>query len=301
MPINECVTTDRFIDLAYAADVDTSEHPELLELARELVAEEPDTRAAAIQELRDMVYERGECSPRRLDDAFLLRFLRARRFVVRRAHRQLVRYCNFLEQYPSLYRGVDLFALAKVKGAYEAAMLDRPGVGRLLITRFGAWDPDEFPVEDLVRASLAMMEMGLRTPKMQVLGATGIFDLQGVTLRHVATLTPTVAYQIVCLSGYAMPGIMNSCHIINYNWLLHTFFFLFKRFIRRAAWSRIHFHGSDLESLHQHIPRECLPPRYGGSCRLHTDYATGMAKVRQYRTAALERDMRELGWVLNDD
>ncbi|XP_048000073.1 clavesin-2-like isoform X2 [Leguminivora glycinivorella] len=274
MPINECVTTDRFIDLAYAADVDTSEHPELLELARELVAEEPDTRAAAIQELRDMVYERGECSPRRLDDAFLLRFLRARRFVVRRAHRQLVRYCNFLEQYPSLYRGVDLFALAKVKGAYEAAMLDRPGVGRLLITRFGAWDPDEFPVEDLVRASLAMMEMGLRTPKMQVLGATGIFDLQGVTLRHVATLTPTVAYQIVCLSG---------------------------RFIRRAAWSRIHFHGSDLESLHQHIPRECLPPRYGGSCRLHTDYATGMAKVRQYRTAALERDMRELGWVLNDD
>lgn len=35
--------------------------------------------------------ERGECHPPRMDDAFLLRFLRARLFIPARAHR-LVRY-----------------------------------------------------------------------------------------------------------------------------------------------------------------------------------------------------------------
>ncbi|XP_063540111.1 alpha-tocopherol transfer protein-like [Cydia strobilella] len=291
---------DRFIDLCYEADLDTSEHPELLELARELVDEDPDSRPAAIQELRNMIYERGECSPRRMDDAFLLKFLRTRRFVVRRAHRHLVRYCNFLEQYPYLYRDVDLWSLAKVKCAYEAAMLDPPGVGRLLIARFGTWDPDDFPVEDLVRAALAFMESGLRSPRTQVLGGTAIFDLEGITMKHIATLTPTVAYQIVCLTGYALPGIMHGCHIINYNWLLNTFFFLFKRFISRKAWANIHFHGSDLESLQRHVPRECLPPRYGGTCRLHTDFETALNKIKQYRDEAFDREMKEFGWLMKE-
>lgn len=33
--------------------------------------------------------EKGECIPHRTDDAFLLRFLRAKRFVVRHAHRMV--------------------------------------------------------------------------------------------------------------------------------------------------------------------------------------------------------------------
>lgn len=42
-----------------------------------------------------ILLERGECEPHRMDDAFLLRFLRARHFIVRMAHRLVRKLCMF--------------------------------------------------------------------------------------------------------------------------------------------------------------------------------------------------------------
>ena len=48
---------------------------------------------------------------------------------------------------------------------------------------------------------MAITEIGIRQPKVQVLGGTVIVDMAGLTLKHVSTLTPTIAYQIVNLMG----------------------------------------------------------------------------------------------------
>ncbi|XP_047995903.1 clavesin-2-like [Leguminivora glycinivorella] len=285
-----------FLEIAFEAEVNTEEHPELEQLARQLVHEDRETRPAAIQELRDMIYERGECSPRRTDDAFLLRFLRARRFVVPRAHKQLVRYCRFLEQYPELYRGVDLWGLARVGAAYEGCMLDPPGVGRVTILRFGTWDPDDYPVEELVRVGMAMMEIGLRSPKMQLTIRRPVCSLAFYRKSAIIAflIYPHFLFQL------AIPCVMNSCHIINYNWLLNTFFFLFKRFIPQKAWKMIHFHGHDLASLQRFVDPASLPPRYGGTCRHHATIGTWLNKIRKYRDEAFDREMKEFGWVIKE-
>ncbi|XP_013200796.1 clavesin-2 isoform X2 [Amyelois transitella] len=290
-----------FLDIAYEAEVlNTKEDPELLAIAEKECNENPATRGAVIEELRQMLYERGECVPLRTDDAYLLRFLRARGFIVPRAHRLMVRYYEFREQYPYLYKDVDIWELIKVKDAYEGTLYDRPDVGRLSILRFGSWDPNEFPVEDLVRAGMAMTEIGLRQPKLQIFGGTVIVDLEGITLRHVATLTPTVAYQIVSLLGGATATRMKSCHFINYSWILNTFFYLFKRFIPRSNMGLLHFHGNDLKSLHKHIDPECLPPRYGGTCRYHGGCGTWLTKIKKYRDKAFDEDMKLLGYVVKE-
>ncbi|KAG7300479.1 hypothetical protein JYU34_016110 [Plutella xylostella] len=289
-----------FLEIAFEAELNTSEDPECLELAKTLCNENPITRNAVIAELRDMIFERGECSPPRTDDSFLLRFLRARHFAVPRAHRLLVRYCLFRKQYAHLYDGVDLWGLCKVKGAYEGSMSDHPSIGRLSVFRFGTWDPSEFGVEELVKAGTAIVEIGTRTPKMQILGGTAIVDLDGITLRHVATLTPTVAYQIVALMGVATPARLRSCHIINYSWIINTFFYLFKRFIPKDTWEHIYFHGYDLKSLHQHIPPELLPPRYGGTNRNYTTIGTWLQKIRKYRDEAFDEEMKALGYVVKE-
>ncbi|XP_014359244.2 clavesin-2 [Papilio machaon] len=290
-----------FLEIAFEAELkNINEDPECLALAFEQCNENPVTRDASIRELRELIYERAECKPHRTDDAFLLRFLRARDFIVPRAHKLLVRYCNFRAEYPHLYKDVDLWGLTKVKDAYEGSMLDRPDVGRLSIFRFGMWDPSEFPVEDLVRAGMAMTEIGIRQPKIQVLGGTVLVDLEGITLRHIATLTPTIAYQMVCLMGVATPGRLHSCHIINYNWLLNSFFYIFKRFIPQQAWGRIFFHGHDLKSLHQHIDPECLPIRYGGTCRNHVSIGQWFQKIKKYRDAQFDKEMKDLGYLVKE-
>ncbi|XP_068622670.1 clavesin-1-like [Battus philenor] len=289
-----------FLEIAFEAELNTKDDPECLAIALEQCNENPSTRNAAIRELRELIYERAECEPHRTDDAFLLRFLRARNFIIPRAHKLLVRYCNFRSQYPHLYHGVDLWGLTKVKDAYEGTMLDRPDVGRLSIFRFGTWDPNEFPVEDLIRAGMAMTEIGIRQPKLQVLGGTVLVDLEGLSLRHVACLTPTIAYQIVCLMGVATPTRLNSCHIINYNWLLNSFFYIFKRFIPQQTWSRIFFHGHDLESLHRHIDPACLPARYGGTCRNHVSTGKWFQKIKKYRDSQFDKEMKALGYLVKE-
>ncbi|CAG9791061.1 unnamed protein product [Diatraea saccharalis] len=291
---------ERFLEIAYEAELNTDEDPELQQLAFEQCNEDPATRAAAISDLRSMIYERGECHPTRTDDAFLLRYLRASKFIVPKAHRLLVRYCTFREQYPYLYKDVDMWSLTKVGNSYEGTMFDRPDVGRLSIFRFGVWDPSEFPVEDLVRAGMLMTEIGLRQPKLQVLGGTVLVDLEGLTLRHVATLTPTVAYQIVNLMGVSLPARLRSCHIINYSWILNTFFYIFKRFIPRNAWNKIFFHGYDLKSLQKHIDLECLPERYGGTCRYFANYETWLSKIKKYRNENFDKDMKRLGYLVKE-
>lgn len=72
--------------------------PELVEYAKNEIGEHAETRLQFCSELRDMVYERGECTPHRYDDLFLLRFLRARNFVVPRAHRLMVNYYRLREE-----------------------------------------------------------------------------------------------------------------------------------------------------------------------------------------------------------
>ncbi|KAI8434472.1 hypothetical protein MSG28_012490 [Choristoneura fumiferana] len=211
---------EQFLEIAFEAELDTSEHPELMALAPELCGEHPATRAAAIQELRDMVY--------------------------------------------------------------------------------GTWDPNEYPVEDLVKTGMAIMEIGTRSPKMQILGGTCIVDLEGVTLKHAATLTPTIAYQIVCMMGLAHPCRLKSAHVVNNNWFLGTFVYLFKRFIDPKTWKRIHFHGHDLKSLQQHIDPECLPVRYGGTCRNHVTIATWLEKIRKYRDEKFDKEMKEIGYIIKE-
>lgn len=289
-----------FLEIAFEAELSTKEDPELLAIAPEQCNENAATRDTAIAELRKMIYDRGECTPHRTDDAYLLRYLRARDFIVPRAHKLLVRYYSFREEYPHLYKGVDLWGLMKVNDAYEGSMLDRPDVGRLSVFRFGTWDPSEFSVEDLVRAGMAITEIGIRQPKVQVLGGTVIVDMAGLTLKHVSTLTPTIAYQIVNLMGISVAARLRTCHIVNYSWMLNTFFYIFKKFIPQHAWDKIHFHGNDLTSLHKYVPPECLPARYGGTCRNHVSIGKWLQKIKKYRNEEFDREMKALGYIVKE-
>ncbi|XP_045513563.1 clavesin-2-like [Pieris brassicae] len=291
---------EHFLEIAFEAELNTREDPELLEIAPEICNEHPDTRDAAITELRSMIFDRGECEPLRTDDEYLLRFLRARDFIIPRAHKLLVRYCEFREQCTHLYQDVDLWGLVKAGEAYEGCMYDRPDVGRLSIMRFGKWDPSEYPVEDLVRLGIVMFEIGIRQPKLQVFGGTVLVDLEGLTLRQVSALTPSIAYQIVNIMGVSTPSKLNACHIINYNWLLNTFFFVFKKFIPQRAWDKIHFHGNDLKSLHKHLDPACLPPRYGGTCRSHVSARKWLQKIKKYRDEHFDKEMKQLGFVIKE-
>lgn len=49
--------------------------------------EDPNVTCQLMQQLKDMVYEKGDCNPHRMDDDFLIKFLRARFWKVDNAYK----------------------------------------------------------------------------------------------------------------------------------------------------------------------------------------------------------------------
>ncbi|XP_038221831.1 clavesin-1-like isoform X2 [Zerene cesonia] len=285
-----------FREIAFRAELDRHIVPECEDQARILCGEDPDNRKNAIKELRDMILERGECIPPRLDDAFLLRFLRARRSIPARAHRLLVRYCRFREQNPRLWKDVYWYGLARLGNIFEGVLYDRPDVGRLIIGRLGKWDPDTTSAEELVSGMLLLLEVGIMQPKLQVLGGTALLDCDGMTLYHMRQLTPTVAVQAMNVMGYSFPLHQRGVHVINCSRIIEKLFYLFKRLAPvDAIWKNVYFHGYDNSSLHRYIDPECLPKRYGGY-REAVSLGEWLTAIKQYKDDNFDKDMSSIGY-----
>ncbi|CAG9130098.1 unnamed protein product [Plutella xylostella] len=216
---------------------------------------------------------------------------------------RVVRYEDFRKKNSSLYQGVECFKLNKLKHVYAGMLPENPVNGRITLMRFGRWDSKAVPnIEDVVRCALLMDELAVMQPKLQILGVTIIVDLEGLSWgRHVRHLTPTVASQIVSLMGINFPIFMHGIHMINYSWILNTFFYVFKQFIPAAAMDRIHFHGYDMSSLHKHISPEFLPPEYGGTCRNIVAIEEWIDKINKYKDDFVVSELRDLGFVINEE
>ena len=70
---------------------------------------------------------------------------------------------------------------------------------RMLIYRFGNWKPSKIPVDELFKATLIVLEIGIMEPRAQILGGVGIFDLQGLGLTHTFHMSPSVAQKMIAI------------------------------------------------------------------------------------------------------
>lgn len=70
---------------------------------------------------------------------------------------------------------------------------------RMLIYRFGNWKPSKLPIDELFKATLIVLEIGIMEPRAQVNGGVGIFDLEGLSLNHTLHMSPSVAQKMIAI------------------------------------------------------------------------------------------------------
>lgn len=87
---------------------------ELVTKAREELQEKPEWRLRDVQALRDMVRKEHPHLSTNLDDAFLLRFLRARKFDYDRALQLLINYHSCRRSWPEVFSNLRPSALKDV-------------------------------------------------------------------------------------------------------------------------------------------------------------------------------------------
>uniref|UniRef100_A0A674K3W1 Clavesin-1 n=1 Tax=Terrapene triunguis TaxID=2587831 RepID=A0A674K3W1_9SAUR len=170
--------------------------PETIEKAHLELNENPDALHQDIQQVRDMIITRPDIGFLRTDDAFILRFLRARKFHQTDAFRLLAQYF----QYRQL--NLDMFKNFKADDpGIKRALIDGfPGVlekcdhyGRKILLLFAAnWDQSRNSFIDILRAILLSLEVLIEDQELQINGFILIIDWSNFSFKQASKLTPSI-------------------------------------------------------------------------------------------------------------
>ncbi|XP_070539581.1 alpha-tocopherol transfer protein-like [Ptychodera flava] len=197
-----------------------------LEKAKRELNEDPATRQQKLNELRDLFKNRPDINFR-LDDAFLLRFLRNKKFDVDRTLKALIHYYKVRRDYREIFDNYKPSAVRDTLNfQHDFICPSRDKEGRVVfVTRIGLMD--EYDVTEVVKAQLLLLETLLCDEEVQVNGMVYAVDWAKLSSKDMKYTSPMMLKKV-------------------------TDVYL------------IHFHGDEYGSLHEHVPSAMLPCELGG-------------------------------------
>jgi len=138
----------------------------------------------------------------------------------------------------------------------------------MVVAFFGVelWDTQSVSLDEIIVASILLLEEMIETEETQKNGVVLIADMTGLKFRHILQGTPSRILRILSVLQGNYPIKCKGLHSVNEpDWVPKVLSFA-KRFFSQKLQERVHFHGSNLESLHNLIPKRSLPTDLGGEC-----------------------------------
>lgn len=175
---------------------------ELRDKAMRELKETPDVQRKCVTELRRALTD--ECSSlgeeARMDDAFLIRFLRPKKYVVSKA---VTLYKNYYklrkthEVFEDLHPG-------SVRHVWESGCMgclsERDREGRSVVLAFSQhWNPQEVSMRDAFRSFILLLECLIESEEAQINGVSLIVDFSHFTFEQMRSLRPTYVQLLVNL------------------------------------------------------------------------------------------------------
>ncbi|KAK4826407.1 hypothetical protein QYF61_008694 [Mycteria americana] len=129
-------------------------HPETIEKARLELNENPDILHQDIQQVRDMIITRPDIGFLRTDDAFILRFLRARKFHQTEAFRLLAQYFQYRQLNLDMFKNFkadDPGIKRALTDGFPGVLENRDHCGRKILLLFAAnWDQSSYKIHSVI-------------------------------------------------------------------------------------------------------------------------------------------------------
>ncbi|KAH0505187.1 Retinaldehyde-binding protein 1 [Microtus ochrogaster] len=233
-----------------------------LQKAKDELNEKEETREEAVRELQELVQAQAASGEelalavaervQARDSAFLLRFIRARKFDVGRAYELLKGYVNFRLQYPELFDSLSMEALrCTIEAGYPGVLSSRDKYGRVvMLFNIENWHCEEVTFDEILQAYCFILEKLLENEETQINGFCIVENFKGFTMQQAAGLRPSDLKKMVDM---LQP------------WYFTTTYNVVKPFLKNKLLQRVFVHGDDLDSFFQEIDENILPADFGGT------------------------------------
>ncbi|XP_039313961.1 alpha-tocopherol transfer protein [Solenopsis invicta] len=240
--------------------------------AKEELRETPEVVAESLAEFKELLAGEPNLYLPDMDDIYKI-FLRPCKWYPKSAFSLMKRYFRFRLNYPNIYS--DLL-ITKEKAAFHANLIyplplrTKEG-SRILIMECGKrWKPKEVSTYVFFRGLILILFLAFVEHKTQIAGGHIILDAEGLSLGHVTYITPSFAKMMVEFIQKCLPFRLKGIHIVNQSFIFNMVFTIFKPFLEEKIRKRIHFHGTNWESLRASLvaDKKTILKKHGGDMEL---------------------------------
>ncbi|XP_077518455.1 alpha-tocopherol transfer protein-like [Amblyomma americanum] len=223
----------------------------------------------AVNHLRNLILDEPllECP---MDEAFLLKFLRARKFDVQCAFKNVKKYFKVRRDNPDMFDALNLHgipfdeACRKHRLVTVSRKTDPKGRG-VIMFKTGSWRADICSLNDFFRAAILHGEHLLLREEFQIKGIVAVLDLKHLSAYHLPHFTPSVIRTFLSLVQDVIPVRVKGAYIINNPALFDVLFAIAKPFMKSKLVKRVRLFGYNLEELHTLVPDDVIPEEHGGT------------------------------------
>ncbi|XP_055943720.1 clavesin-2-like isoform X2 [Argiope bruennichi] len=234
---------------------------------QEELNETPERKIKGIQELRALLQRNPKTSALEFHDDFLVAYLRRNKYRTKDALQQILKSQQLVEAESDLFRGVpeEYLDSPAFKNFYPLPVRCQDGCG-LIYFGIGKWDPTELPLKQLKQMIVMFLAQALRDPMNQINGFKVLYDLEGLSTRHIKYITPQNMLLLYNGAVNTAPARYKAVHVINQSPLVKFFWSFVRPILTEKIKSRVHFHKNK-EELLDYFPRCVLPVDFGGNVR----------------------------------
>ncbi|KAL1476069.1 hypothetical protein MTO96_036799 [Rhipicephalus appendiculatus] len=249
-------------------EIDTSEGAlpsNLQRIAEDELGEIPARRKESLEKLLQLLSEEEEYFHPRKDAAFLLRFLRVRKYNVEAALRSIRNYYRNRSTSGPVFRDLVPSSISPATRRIMMIMPEKDVYGRpIFFIKMGSWDIAESSYVEMHRATMLCLEHLAKDPTTQTLGMVMLFDYANLTPEKVLSVNVGLIRRGFEYLQDCMPMRMKAMYALREGLAFDMLYALIKPFLKKKMTERFHPYGYDFKELHKHISPHILPEEYGG-------------------------------------